>query len=264
MKLSKPEYRVSLVIGLLLILAASIESLSQTIVGPTLEPPPPPKAEEFKQSSDIVVPWRDGDCLRLTGGRRNNSGCYLVTAAQYATRTTAAIYRDDATVWLTFDLDHKHIGYFGKVTSVDFVPFATPGLLPTPPNRLVLRISGESENWYKVVVNEDTGTVGYIFKGDPDWWKTTFEYYLKGKKTFSPAKDFAPLLDAPNGKIIPESEFIRFERLEFIRLDKPDGEWAYVERVVDGKPYKGWIRWRDGRKFLVDCYFSLKKAQWLE
>jgi hypothetical protein len=247
-------YEIAL--SMLLIYFGSHIGSSQSIATAIEEKPPPPKEEIFKASTDLVIPWRDGDCVSISINRRG-SGCYLVTAAQYVSHTTLTLYKDDSSVWLKFDLESKNPGYFGRTNNASFVPFATPGLEGSPPSRIVLRVTGESEHWYRVIVNEDSGAVAYVLKGDPEWSKSTFEYWLKGWH-LRPPLDHPPLLDAPNGKVIPESEPIHFEQVAFLKLDKPDGEWAFVERTVDSKTYRGWLRWRDGRKFLVDCYFAYK------
>ena len=161
-------------------------------------------------------------------------------------------------VWHTFDIDHRKPDYFGKISTEQLVPFATPTLEGNPPWNIVLRANGESEHWYRVIVNEETGDVAYILKTDPEWLKTTFEYWLNGSSILRPLGSFLPLLDTPNGKVIPATEGMIFDQLYFLKLDKPDGEWAYVETPENPIVHKGWIRWRNGREFLVDCYFSIK------
>ena len=65
-----------------------------------------------------------------------------------------------------------------------------------------------------------------------------------------------PLRDAPDGRIIPVSADLKFNRVRFIRTD---GDWAYVNgrELTNGtltQPNFGWIRWRRGRKILVGAF----------
>lgn len=261
MKIYKIKERFLLLICLAVILCGFSQASSQSIDRLTDEIPPPNK-ESFRSSTDLIVPYRAGSCLSLTLGRQNGSGCYTVPAVEFQSRTRITLYSADSKVWHTLDLNLKSDIYFGKLPKEEFVPFSTPGLKSVPPMSLVLRINGESDHWYRVIVNEDSGSVAYVLKLDPDWTKTTYDYWLRGRKALFLTAEQPPLLDAPNGKAIPESEFIKFDKVEYLRLDKPDGEWAFVEGWVNLKSYRGWLRWRDGRKFLVDCYFALKDPGW--
>src|SRR5260221_5435625 len=172
MKTSSVESRFTTLLALLVILLASSSSVFlQSTEKPALETPPTPGEEKFKASSDLLVPWRDGSCVNITANQAT-SGCYIVTAAQYISHTMLSLDKEDSSVWLTFDLDFRNDLYFQR--KKDFIPFATPGLEWTSPSHLVLRISGESKHWYRVIVNEDNGTVAYVLKSDPEWWKSTF------------------------------------------------------------------------------------------
>jgi len=219
--------------------------------------PSSPKDEKFRSSTALLIPWRDGGCAGSGNNSWNGSNCYVVTAAQYVTRTVLTLYKEDASVWFTFDLNPKGQLYFAQKRN--FVPFATPGIHTGPPLSVCLRITGESDHWYQVVVNEDSGLIAFVLKSDPEWSRSSFEYWFKGFKVISLSKNHAPLLDSPDGKPVSETEFMHFEAVNFIKLDRPDGEWMYVESRdidVNPRPYRGWLRWRDGRKFLVGCVFG--------
>lgn len=221
-------------------------------------PVPLPSEEQYIVSADLVMPWRDGGCTNILLTSIANSGCYVVPATEYRSRTTMTLFDADGKAWRVLDVNRRGDFYFGKYRD-DIVPFATPGISSAPAMTFVMRVVSESPHWLRVIVNEDSGKVAYVRKDDPDWFRTTFEYWLKGWNIVLTAEQ-APLLEQPNGKVIPASESIKFGHAEFIKLDKPDGEWAYVRALKDGKEYYGWVRWRDGRKFFVDCYFATKRV----
>ncbi len=47
------------------------------------------------------------------------------------------------------------------------------------PHTAILRMTGESANWYEVEVNEQTKATKYVLKNEPMMWaKITWEYWL--------------------------------------------------------------------------------------
>jgi hypothetical protein len=254
MWIRRTEKRTFIVVGtILLVLLTTGRILSQTDIDKAKMFPAPAR-EKFLDSVGLIVPWRDGSCTHIVF-RRDTAGCYTVGAAEYQTRTRMTIYGFDGKLWRTLDVDWRSELYFGNF-SKEIVPFATPELAGEPPRNFVMRVVAESPHWWRVIVNEDARAAGYVRKDDPDWFRTSFEYWLKGWRIRLVGNP--PLLDQPDGKVAVESHVtMLFGPLEVIKLDKPDGEWIYVRSVDEnGKEYFGWIRWREGRKFLVDSYFG--------
>ena len=61
------------------------------------------------------------------------------------------------------------------------------------------------------------------------------------------------LLDKPDGKVVEESADFIFDWAVFV---KAEGDWAYAERTVGNKTYRGWIRGRKDRDLLVRCILN--------
>ena len=112
---------------------------------------------------------------------------------------------------------------------------------------------GESPHWYQVEVNEKTQETKYVSKSNPMWAKSTWSHWLAAMQGFVPEDSDNLLLDKPDGKVIEVAAQIKFEEYTFL---KADGDWAYVEAAehlgsFKGVVYKGWIRFRKEREFLV-------------
>ncbi len=241
---------------MLLVVLAPYPLSAQSLAESSTSPVRPPRDEKFVSSTDILVPWRDGTCVAIAIHRRDGSGCFWLKHGVYQSLTTLSVSDLDGKLWLPLSLDPKSPAYFGK--SEKIVPFAAPGMRPVPPQMIVLRIAQESEHWYEVIINEDTGERGYVLKSDPEWLRSTFQYWLWGHQVLRRKAAVFQIYDAPNGKICEELEN---EAVDFIRLDHPGGEWALVRWQSSSTPSEGWVRWRDGRRFLVDCVLDYKTGK---
>jgi hypothetical protein len=78
---------------------------------------------------------------------------------------------------------------------------------------------------------------------------------MTGNNQIKVDKDHREFLrDKPNGKVIEKSGDFEIDTVYFL---KADGDWAYVRiGTVQPKIMKGWMRWRNGREFLVGCVFN--------
>ncbi|MCZ2391522.1 MAG: hypothetical protein LC113_10650 [Acidobacteria bacterium] len=175
--------------------------------------------------------------------------------AVYVGSHVLALYNADGSIWGVFDLRKEEANFYADAP--ELIPIAhIDGNFHGGP---VLRIKGESEHWYQVIVNEDTGMTAYALKVpfEPQqtgmWTKTTFEFWLINTRFIQRRPGSSPLLDAPNGKPVAGDDG-QSRTLEFIKLDRPGGEWAFVR--VNYK-LAGWVRLRDGRKFFLWTQFSL-------
>lgn len=239
-----------------LILLMHISFTSQTKQEEKSGEIPHPSKEQFSPASGVVAPWRDSGCLqpsRLEG----RPGCYLVKADEFRKATEMQIFNGDGSIWYAFSLDLDSPRYWWKDSRRLLVPFST--LHPKDyPDAVILLLVSESENWYEVEINNDTSEIKYIYKKDLLWKKTTWDQWLTDGFVLYLKKDHPSLLDAPNGKAIPKSSELRFERVQFV---KRDGDWAYVRglELTDGRvihPEYGWLRWKKGKELLVGCIFN--------
>jgi len=209
--------------------------------------PLPPKDERFVKTGGILIPWRESVCW--VDQTPENSPCQRgVTAKLSSISTLLKLYDDKGVVWKTLDLSLR-IDDFRKTNS-EIVPFATSLADFGPPQHIYFRLVGESDSWYKAIVNEDAGQMAYAFKGNiREWVKSNFEYFFHRSPDVQFLADHPLLYDQPNGKPIDVPGFEDQIGATYVKLDRPDGEWMYVK-------YGGWIRWRDGAKLLVATIFS--------
>ncbi len=192
-----------------------------------------PADEEFREVYGVIT---QGSSLP---GRR---------ASEFSKLDIYRIYNDDKTIWYEFS--------FGKESPVFFVNNKNPDFKPFVPFSwawLYMRVVGESENWYKVVVNEEIEETKYILKSDRVYGYATFEYYLdkSGFITFDGEKNV--LRETPNGKPA-DVKYIPGR----YNIKKIEGEWMDV-RGKEESQIEGWIRWRKDGKVLVG--YTLNKYE---
>jgi len=216
--------------------------------------PPPPSQEQFKPASDLITPWRNQLCA-FKDVRKDGVTCYPATREELEkVSSNLTIYKSDGSVWYRFGLlGGEPDNYQDKNKNDRFKPF-TSSLIS---NNVLLRQTAESDNWYEVEVNEDTRETRYILKSDPLWMKTNWEtWFTYAGGPIHPAREQAPLRDKPDGNVIEEFASVTYQSYRFLRIE---GDWMYVvgtTRVLTYGKYKGWVRWREGRKILVGCYFN--------
>ncbi len=223
--------------------------IAQTIVSATKEKILPPVEENFEEVDALATPWRDSGCrpldrLYLDG----EMTCDIRTGPNYKFADTLTLYNADGTLWYRFSLTYEKPDYFMRDTKMNFVPFSMGGHSNSP-QKVILRMVGESSHWYKVEVNETTRAMKFILKSDPMWSKTTWEYWI-GYTNLMIDPEEVKLLDKPDGKVVEEAVTWSWTAKRGVKLLKIDGDWAFVKTVI-GDEYKGWIRWRNGRNLLV-------------
>jgi hypothetical protein len=238
---------------------ASMPILAQQVINYDAKDIPPPKAETFSATTDLLAPWRSSRCA-LKASEILNHLCVDYVGDEYVNASVVTLYNSDGTIWHKLELNVGAPGYFLDAGIKDFIPFSTS--VPSYPHSIILRMAGESPNWYEVEINEDTKTTKYARRGDKAWSKTRWDGWLYKSVNLYLGQDQPPLRDAPNGKIIAASELIKFERVQFL---KAEGDWAYVEglanpRIPKPEFHRGWLRWRNGRNILVGCIFNSFKV----
>ena len=254
------KYQVWLILGFFCLSVFFIGSarhpvFAQGIPNKRLRELPTPTSEDFSATSDLLAPWRGSKCA-LKGSEILHHLCVNYVGDQYVNNSVVTLYNSDGTIWRKLELNSPAPDYYQRTGINDFVPFST-GLADWS-DIVILRMIGESPNWYKVEINESTRATKFARRNDKAWSRTNWEGWLYYSTNLYLDNGQAPLMDAPNGKIIAASESIKFERVHFLRAD---GDWAYVEgfanpRMPNPERYKGWLRWREGRKILVGCYFN--------
>lgn len=254
-------YRRVILLGLLLLWSANI-SAAQITRNRSVDGVPSPETEKFLENKDLIVPWRDTDCLHWHGvdnfeeWRREGGECSQVTAVDRMRTHRLSIFNSDGSLWYRFSVLYDEADYFGKNSKIGFVPFSK-FVSDEWPDGFVLRLAGESTHWYEVEVNESTKETKFIPKKDPLWAKVSWSSWLLTNPLMYIDNDLIKLRDKPNGDVVEGFESYQHGGLVFL---KGDGDWALVRGGNGGKQYQGWIHWKEGRKLLVGCTFNHLKV----
>ena len=215
----------------------------------------PPAKEQFENAADTVAPWRKTGCLHSSSEKDfYGNPCHWVTKDESDNREIATLYNADGSIWFRFNLTFDKPNSLRNKSNKDFVPFAA--ITKDHPQIIVLRMVGESKNWYEVEVNETTRATKFVLKSDPTWSRASWDFWLTYNITLKVNTNLTPLLDKPDGKIIEESSQISIMKVELL---KTEGDWAYVRTDINQKEFDGWIRWRKGRNILVGTVFTNQK-----
>lgn len=243
-------------------LANVVVYAQSTTVNSLFSPGSVPADERFTVSDELVASWRTIGCSRIQSDRPEH-GCNKESHAQeYQSSFTFRIYNQDGTLWWRASLigneeyrRGKDIDYFWEHRRKEFEPFAVDHKIYAM--GMVLRLVAESPNWWEVEINERTRETKFLYKKDPAWERTTWEFWLGFNGWLSLPENHEPFLDAPGGKVIGESKDRKFTR---VRLLATNNDWAFVEGVEpqfsNAKRSQGWIRWRSGRDLLVGCFLN--------
>lgn len=215
---------------------------------------PLPVEEEFQTAADLVSPWRSSGCNALADKEFREPNCYNVNVDDWRKSDVLTLYNADGTVWYRFSLTYESSNHFLKDTKLDFLPFSTPD--KSSGNIVLLRMVSESLNWYEVEVNEKTQATKFVWKNDPTWGTTKWDYWLY-RSVILRVDGTQQLRDKPEGKVIEESSDMMFEKVKVMKIE---GDWAYVHEFAKPKGYRGWIRWRKGREVLVGCLYNDNKV----
>lgn len=132
----------------------------------------PPSAEKFVEEDAIASPWIVGDCpdddlYKITD-------CHRIGGKSYEFRHTS-IYNNDGSLWYVYSNHSYEPDYFRRNKTMDFLPFAGYGDFG---RTAILRMVGESNSWYEVIVNEKTKATKFILKSDSRWEKKTWDFWL--------------------------------------------------------------------------------------
>ena len=216
-----------------------------------------PSEEIFTDSTDLMIPWRDSrrGCDGVQS-RYKLPGCPTdVRWPENDRRVMMSLYDEDGSLWYRFDIRVSDDGVPPQILRDDFKPLA-PKNVDHFRTTVILRLAGESPNWYKVEVNDDTRETKYILKSDNNWAKIPWSFVFNWSQRVVTEARFIKLRDKPGGEVIKEYSELSFSRLYFEKLD---GDWMYVRAEYDlypGKGYYGWTRWRNGRQILVGSYLN--------
>jgi hypothetical protein len=221
------------------VMAQSFESQVEV---PTI---PAPLDETFKETPDeLISPARYNYCFSVVivyPERVPPADCKDRKPYREKDQTTLTIYRGDGSVFYVFG---RYIWPYDGVIIEELGIKLLPAMGPP-----VLRLKRESDHWYEVEVNIDTGLKKYVLKSDPRWARTDYGFEVRNGYHIKIDPTNAQFYDRPNGNRIelPENE-IR----EKYRVVKTEGEFAFVE--YDETPRgrgQVWLRYRKGPDLIV-------------
>lgn len=220
--------------GFLLVLAVNISS--QVVSSGGGDEPRSPKQEMFQKADGLVMPWRETRCTLSYKIR-----CDEEFWQEFRKRHHLSLYNDDASLWYRFSIAPGNADNFRVRPRSSFMPLADIG-------GPILRLVAESENWYKVEINEKNREVKYVLKADNAWARVSWDFLLEAFPKIELDPNQTRLTDKPDGEIINAS-------FSVVWFKESSGDWLKV-MGLGGRPVFGWIRWRRGRDLLVGCVLN--------
>ena len=117
----------------------------------------------------------------------------------------------------------------------------------------------QTDNFYKVVTNNQTGLAYWVKKADFITYQN-WEQFLLGVLTISRNTDQDIKLEPDSDS--PKIDFIAEDCFHVVKMK---GDWIEIttngickdEDLTTGKLTSGWIRWREGEKLLIDYFLIM-------
>jgi len=222
-----------------------------------------PKTEKFVAASALMIPHRSlgATCWALTPNPKPD--CKPGSLQDWQRNHFLTLYNADGSIWFSFSVDPQNPDHFVHRANKGFRPLGPTQFTYASgevfvPDLVVLRLSGESPNWYQVEVNEDSLETKFVSKGDPSWAKVGWDdvFNMSFNVYINPA--ITRVFDKPEGNAILECSKVAPTELQFGKLD---GDWMLVnEKFPSDETCRGWIRWRKGRQILVGSILNGRKA----
>lgn len=113
---------------------------------------------------------------------------------------------------------------------------------------LSLKCMGVDEKSLFFKLENDT-SVYYVRRSDSVAYKT-WEEYILGSFSVSPLVKLNSIHLKPNNN----SEVIEYDNDEFYYPVSIDGDWLEVEWGEESELKKGWIKWKEGEKLLIEIF----------
>ena len=140
---------------------------------------------------------------------------------------TVKIFNADGSIWYEFSYYKNSPLYHGKNLKPELNPMGRLKVRNLPGFDLMLTLKAESENWYEIIVDEETQSVKYISKSEKTLGKEDWESYMpRWFLTFDKKQN--PLRDAPDGKVsavqMPEKQ--KFFMIGYSSEIK--GDWVFI------------------------------------
>lgn len=185
----------------------------------------------------------------------------VVTLSQtYGENDTVKIYNADGSIW--YEFSYYDDAAFDQLESIntEFRPFAFH------PDYLILglRVTGEDDKRYEVVVNEEDGLKKFVRKDDKVLEYEPFEKHILSTYAIDFDSDKNPVLDEPEGKKVTED----YSKVAIFKAVQVSGDWvelkwsepttkadANTNETQDEREKTGWVRWRKDGTMLIELFY---------
>lgn len=114
---------------------------------------------------------------------------------------------------------------------------------------LALKCVGETDEYYKIIADEEKGTVKFVKKDDSLLKLETWEKHILSLNAVSFDLENNPLRDSPDGK--PVAAKIKADST--FTPKKIKSIWLNVE---NSEGQSGWIKWKDKDSLLIDMFYT--------
>jgi hypothetical protein len=184
----------------------------------------------------------------------------IVLSDKYGEDDTVKIYEPDGKLW--YEFSYYDESAFDQLESIntEFRPFAFhPDYL-----LLAMRVVGEDEKRYEVVVNEQSGLKKYVRKDDENLEYEPFEKHIVSAYAVDFDDKKNPALKKPDGEKI-EEDYSKIERFKAVNVE---GDWVELKwdepaetaagntNAIPGSVERtGWVRWRNGGTMLIELFY---------
>ena len=155
------------------------------------------------------------------------------------------IFDQDGSLWHQFTFYYDDSDGKFEYENENFKPFSFH-----PDNFvLALKCVGETEEFYKIVANEEKELVKFVKKDDPLLKFETWEKHILSLNAISFDLKENPLRKSPDGKPlsakIPEDSTFTPEKIE--------GDWLNIK---NSSGLSGWIKWKDKDTLLIEMFYT--------
>ena len=212
--------------------------------------------EDLTDDEDVEAPVKE----RFERDIGDSKGV-VTLSEKYGEDDTVKIYNADGSMW--YEFSYYDESAFDQLESIntDFRPFAFhPDFLI-----LGLRVVGEDDKRYEVVVNEEDGLKKFVLKNDEDLEFEPFDKHIVSTYAvdFDPSKN--PVLKEPGGEKVDED----YSKVPLFKAVKVGGDWVEIKWNSpdaggassntnvpgEGTEKTGWVRWRDGSKMTIELFY---------
>ena len=182
----------------------------------------------------------------------------IVLTDKYGEEDTIRIFNRDGSPWYEFSYyDESGFDELENLNT-DFRPFAFhPDYF-----LLALRVVGEDDRNWEVVVNEESDLRKYVRKNDENLAYEDFGPHILTAFAVEFDSEQNPLRTEPDGKKV-EADYSKISRFEPVEYE---GDWLKVkwtdtegegEASANKEPSTpdGWVRWKNGSKMIIRIYY---------